>query len=61
MPDRRTLLSIVRTIVYICLTVALALWHGEVRGYVDAILVDAILVDAIWGDCVTWLVWSLMW
>jgi hypothetical protein len=55
MPRRRTILSIIRTVVYGCLTVFLALWHGEVKG-----VPDAILAGAIAGDYLTWLVWSVI-
>ena len=53
MPRRRTILSIIRTGVYACLTVVLALWHRETKGFTDAILVGAVC-----GDYLTWLVWS---
>ena len=55
MPSRRTILSIVRTVVYGCIAVALALWHGEIKG-----LTDAVLVGAVCGDYLTWLVWSVI-
>jgi hypothetical protein len=55
MPSRRTILSIVRTVVYGCLAVFLALWRGEIKG-----LTDAVLVGALCGDYLTWLVWSVI-
>ena len=55
MPSRRTILSIIRTVVYGCIAVALALWHGEIRGNTDAVLVGAVC-----GDYLTWLVWSVI-
>jgi hypothetical protein len=55
MPSRRTILSIIRTVVYACLTVFLALWRGEVKG-----IADAVLAGAIAGDYLTWLIWSVI-
>ena len=54
-PSRRTILSIIRTVVYACLVVVLALWHGEVKGPADAVLAGALL-----GDYLTWLIWSVI-
>ena len=53
--SRRTILSIIRTVVYACLAVILALWHGEVRG-----IPDAILAGALYADYSTWLIWSVI-
>ncbi|HUI07355.1 MAG TPA: hypothetical protein VL486_10170 [Verrucomicrobiae bacterium] len=55
MPRPRTILSITRTVVYASLTVVLALWRGEIKGFTDTILVGAVC-----GDYLTWLVWSLI-
>jgi hypothetical protein len=55
MVNRRTILSIIRTVVYGCLAVALALWRGEIKGNADAVLVGALC-----GDYLTWLVWSVI-
>lgn len=55
MPRLRTILSIIRTVVYACLTVVLALWHREVKG-----IADAVLVGAVCGDYLTWLIWSVI-
>ena len=55
MPSKRTVLSIIRSVVYAVLAVTLALWHAKVNGFADAILAGAVL-----GDYATWLVWSLM-
>ena len=55
MPSRRTILSIIRTVVYACLAVVLALWRGEVTG-----IADAVLAGALYGDYVTWLIWSVI-
>ncbi len=55
MPRRRTILSIIRTVVYGCIAVVLALWRGEIRGFTDAILVGAVC-----GDYLTWLIWSVI-
>ena len=52
---RRTILSVIRTIVYACLTIILALWHGEIKGNTEAIL-----VGGMWGDYLTWLIWSVI-
>jgi hypothetical protein len=55
MLSRRTIISIIRTVVYGCLAVFLALWHGEIKGNTDAVLVGALC-----GDYLTWLVWSVI-
>ena len=55
MPSRRTILSIIRTVVYGCLAVALALWRGDIKGNTDAVLVGALL-----GDYLTWFVWTVI-
>ena len=55
MPRLRTILSIIRTVVYACLTVVLALWHREVKG-----IGDTVLVGAVCGDYLTWLIWSVI-
>ena len=55
MPRPRTILSIIRTVVYACLTVFLALWPREVKG-----IGDAVLVGAVCGDYLTWLIWSVI-
>lgn len=55
MPQRRTILSIIRTVVYGSIAVVIAFWHGEIKGYADAILVGAVC-----GDYVSWLVWNLI-
>jgi hypothetical protein len=55
MPSRRTILSIIRTAVYGCLAVFLALRHGEIKGFTDAILVGAVSADYL-----TWLIWSVI-
>jgi hypothetical protein len=55
MPRRRTILSVVRTIVYAFLAIILALWHGEIKGNMDAIL-----VGGVWGDYLSWLIWSVI-
>lgn len=52
---RRTILSVIRTVVYACLAIILALWHGEIKGNTDAIL-----VGGMWGDYLTWLIWSVI-
>ena len=52
---RRTILSVIRTVVYACLAIILALWHGEIKRNTDAIL-----VGGIWGDYLTWLIWSVI-
>lgn len=53
--SRRTILSIIRTVLYACLLVVLALWHGEVKG-----TADAVLAGALYGDYLTWLIWSFI-
>ena len=53
--SRRTILSIVRTVVYACLVVVLALWQGEVKGPADAVL-----AGALYGDYLTWVIWSFI-
>jgi len=55
MPRPRTILSVIRTVAYAGITVVLALWHGEIKGFTDAILVGAIC-----GDYLTWLIWSVI-
>jgi hypothetical protein len=54
-PSRRTVLSIIRTVLYVCLLVVLALWHGEVKGPADAVL-----AGALYADYLTWLIWSVI-
>ena len=54
-PSRRTILSIIRTVLYACLVVVLALWRGEVKGPADAVL-----AGALYGDYLTWLIWSFI-
>src|SRR2546426_1124359 len=55
LPSRRTVFSIIRTAVYACLAIGLALWRGEIKG-----LADAALAGAIFGDYLTWLIWSVI-
>jgi hypothetical protein len=55
MPRRRTILSIIRTVVYAGLTIFFVLWRGEVKG-----IADAVLAGAIAGDYLTWLIWSVI-
>ena len=54
-PSRRTILSIIRTVLYACLLVVIALWNGEVKGPADAVL-----AGALYADYLTWLIWSLI-
>ena len=55
MPSKRTVLSIIRSVLYAVLAVTLALWHAKVTGFADAILAGAVI-----GDYATWLIWSLI-
>ena len=55
LPSRRTVHSILRTVAYAGLAIGLALWRGEIKGNLDAVLAGAIL-----GDYVTWLIWSIL-
>jgi hypothetical protein len=55
MPSRRTILSIVRTVVYVVLTIVLAMWHAKITGFGDAVLAGALL-----GDYLTWAIWSIL-
>jgi hypothetical protein len=55
LPSRRTVLSIIRTVVYAALAIGLALWRGEIKG-----LGDAALAGAIFGDYMTWVVWTVI-
>jgi hypothetical protein len=52
---RRTILSVIRTVIYAGVTIILALWHGEIKGNMDAAL-----VGGMWGDYLTWLIWSVI-